>query len=59
MSRFFRGLLIALLATAALSAHAAELKVKEGDSICLIGNALGERLQHHPALGSPAVSTVS
>jgi glucose/arabinose dehydrogenase/lysophospholipase L1-like esterase len=26
---------------------AAELVVKSGDSICLIGNALGERLQHH------------
>ena len=24
-----------------------ELALKEGDSICLIGNALGERLQHH------------
>ncbi len=25
-----------------------QLQLKDGDSICLIGNALGERLQHHP-----------
>ncbi len=26
---------------------AAELKLQKGDHICLVGNALGERLQHH------------
>ena len=25
----------------------AELKLQKGDHICLVGNALGERLQHH------------
>lgn len=37
-----------LLACAA-SVRAEELKLKENDSVCLIGNALGERLQHHQA----------
>ena len=34
--------------SAARATSAAELKLQKGDSICLIGNALGERLQHHP-----------
>ncbi|MDA9776792.1 GDSL-type esterase/lipase family protein [Rubripirellula sp.] len=29
------------------SSQAAELKLEKGDHICLVGNALGERLQHH------------
>ena len=33
------------MTTAALSA--AELNLKKGDHICLVGNALGERMQHH------------
>lgn len=45
-----RALVLALcLFTFCVCASAAELKLKENDSICLIGNALGERLQHHPA----------
>ncbi|WP_417750029.1 PVC-type heme-binding CxxCH protein [Rosistilla oblonga] len=31
----------------ALSASAAEVKLEKGDRICLIGNELGERMQHH------------
>lgn len=27
--------------------HAAELELEQGDHICLVGNALGERMQHH------------
>ena len=33
-----------LLTSACMSA---ELELKKGDRICLVGNALGERLQHH------------
>lgn len=29
------------------SAQGAELELKKGDRICLVGNALGERMQHH------------
>lgn len=45
VSMIAMGAAIALLGTH--SATAADLKLNEGDSICLIGNALGERLQHH------------
>ncbi len=38
-------LIIALVS--ALSASAAEVKLEKGDRICLIGNELGERMQHH------------
>ena len=31
----------------ARGAVAAELELKKGDHICLVGNALGERMQHH------------
>ena len=30
-----------------IPANAAELDLKEGDHICLVGNELGERMQHH------------
>ncbi len=40
-------LLLLLLTTFAASAPAAELTLRKGDHICLVGNALGERLQHH------------
>ena len=39
--------LLMLLTTSFLSADAAELELKKGDHICLVGNALGERMQHH------------
>ncbi len=29
------------------SGHGADLKLEKGDHICLVGNGLGERLQHH------------
>ncbi len=37
-----------LIILAADNVVAAELELRKGDSICLIGNALGERLQHFP-----------
>lgn len=37
--------LFAILGILATSAHA-ELQLKQGDHICLVGNALGERMQH-------------
>ena len=39
-------LLLTLFCSAAAPAVAAELELKKGDHICLVGNALGERLQH-------------
>ncbi len=46
----FHRLLCASLCWLSCSALVAadQLQLKDGDSICLIGNALGERLQHHP-----------
>ncbi|WP_246151386.1 PVC-type heme-binding CxxCH protein [Rubripirellula reticaptiva] len=45
------GLVATLIAAASLLTcnvnSAAELKLQNGDHICLVGNALGERLQHH------------
>src|SRR6056297_3371443 len=40
---------LALLSLLALSQQvsAANLKLEKGDQICLVGNALGERMQHH------------
>lgn len=41
------GILGVLLATVfAASVNAAELKLEKGDHVCLVGNSLGERLQH-------------
>ena len=36
-----------LVAFLSASACAADLELKQGDHICLVGNALGERMQHH------------
>lgn len=36
-----------LIAAVVGPANAAELELKPGDRICLLGNALGERMQHH------------
>ncbi len=44
-SRLLR-LLILVAGFQAAVAHSAELALKKGDHICLIGNALGERMQH-------------
>ncbi len=41
----YRWLAIALMTAA--PAFAAELEVRKGDHICLVGNELGERMQHH------------
>ncbi len=49
MFRPARILCLCMLLVSFSAALADELKLKENDSICLIGNALGERLQHHPA----------
>ena len=40
------GVLAAVMAIAQ-SSLATDLKLEKGDRICLIGNALGERLQHY------------
>ena len=40
------GLLLVVFCTLVPSGWAAELQLKKGDHICLVGNALGERLQH-------------
>ncbi|WP_417737446.1 PVC-type heme-binding CxxCH protein [Rosistilla oblonga] len=39
--------LLIIVLVSALSASAAEVKLEKGDHICLIGNELGERMQHH------------
>ncbi len=38
---------------------AADLELKQGDHICLVGNALGERMQHHNQWESSAASAIS
>ena len=38
--------LLLMLATFVSAAPAAQVALEEGDHICLVGNALGERLQH-------------
>ncbi len=50
LSSWVRSLVIAssYLGVFASLAHAVDWKLKKGDHICLVGNALGERLQHHP-----------
>lgn len=40
-------LFILLTGVSTCSADAAELVLKKGDRICLVGNELGERMQHH------------
>ena len=47
--RFFSLMAAAGFAVLALHSHgqAQTLELKKGDSICLVGNALGERMQHH------------
>ncbi len=47
MSRTFCSLAFVLLATISLASAAAPLELKKGDRICLVGNALAERMQHH------------
>ncbi len=42
-----RSLVFCTLALVAPLATAAELTLEKGDHICLVGNELGERLQHH------------
>ena len=39
--------LLVSFATLGPQSAAAELQLQQGDHICLVGNALGERLQHH------------
>src|SRR3989442_8734406 len=39
--------LLALLALLSTSAHSQTLALNQGDHICLIGNALADRMQHH------------
>ena len=36
-----------LLLSSALTTQAAPLELKKGDRICLVGNTLAERMQHH------------
>ena len=36
-----------LLCTVAIRSNGNELTLKKGDHLCLVGNALGERMQHH------------
>ena len=40
-------MLVAIAAACHTSAAAQVLELKHGDHICLVGNALGERMQHH------------
>jgi len=42
-----RSLALFLVAVLPAAAFAAPLKIEKGDQICIIGNALGERMQHH------------
>src|SRR5947209_5458237 len=49
-NKLFR--LCAFLALCACSAHAETLTLKPGDHICLVGNALADRMQHHGWLES-------
>lgn len=44
---YFFACLLASLACGYVPLHAANLELKPGDSVCLVGNALGERLQHN------------
>ena len=42
------GLIMAVcLSAVSTSSSAADVQLKKGDHICLVGNALGERMQHH------------
>lgn len=47
MSRTFCSLAFALLVTVSLASAGTPLELKKGDHICLVGNALAERMQHH------------
>ncbi len=47
MNRRLAGLALAICLTPAPLATAAELTLAKGDHVCLVGNALGERMQHH------------
>ena len=38
---------ILLLFLSVFSIHAKELVLEKGDHLCLVGNELGERMQHH------------
>lgn len=42
-------LTILLVSIITINSYAKQLVLKKGDHICLVGNALGERLQHHNA----------
>lgn len=47
MKATFIALVLSLTLGLSLPAAAAQLELKKGDHICLVGNALAERLQHH------------
>lgn len=40
-------LLLAIVPPSSALLLAAELEIRQGDRLCLVGNALGERMQHH------------
>lgn len=47
MNRILLSATLLLLAVSQSVLPAAELELRPGDRICLVGNALGERMQHH------------
>lgn len=47
MNRILLSATLLLLAVSQSALPAAELELRPGDRICLVGNALGERMQHH------------
>lgn len=47
MKQIFITILMATIAAAHSATIASELVLKKGDHICLVGNELGERMQHH------------
>ena len=47
MKRLIAALLLFTFSVAAVPVSAQKLELKKGDHICLVGNELGERMQHH------------
>lgn len=47
MRRLIQTLLMGVTILVLPAAHSADLDLKKGDRICLVGNELGERMQHH------------
>lgn len=47
MSHSSAAVLLTVLSLIPCSAIAADVELRKGDHICLVGNALGERMQHH------------